>query len=82
MSSITVRNLDAAIKAGLRLRAARHGSSMEQEVRNILRQAVAAEEAKSVGLAERIQRRFRDLGGVDLHIPPRQPSRTPPRFDA
>ena len=41
MTSITVRNLDESIKAGLRLRAARHGWSMEQEVRLILRQALS-----------------------------------------
>ncbi|MBA4263396.1 MAG: pantothenate metabolism flavoprotein, partial [Comamonadaceae bacterium] len=41
MSSLTVRNLDESIKAGLRLRAARHGWSMEQEVRHILQQTLA-----------------------------------------
>ena len=43
MPSLTVRQLDEKLKKLLRLRAARHGRSMEDEVRVILRQA--AEEA-------------------------------------
>jgi phosphopantothenoylcysteine decarboxylase/phosphopantothenate--cysteine ligase len=44
MPSLTVRQLDERLKQMLRLRAARHGRSMEDEVRTILRQA--AEEAE------------------------------------
>ena len=44
MSSLTVRNLDEAVKNSLRQRAARHGWSMEQEVRQILQQTVAPEQ--------------------------------------
>src|SRR5271169_5879934 len=40
MASLTVRQLDDKLKRLLRLRAARHGRSMEDEVRVILRQAV------------------------------------------
>ncbi|HEY0331936.1 MAG TPA: bifunctional phosphopantothenoylcysteine decarboxylase/phosphopantothenate--cysteine ligase CoaBC [Rhodopseudomonas sp.] len=39
MASLTIRKLDEAIKAELRQRAARHGRSMEDEVRIILREA-------------------------------------------
>jgi phosphopantothenoylcysteine decarboxylase/phosphopantothenate--cysteine ligase len=39
MASLTVRQLDEKLKTLLRLRAARHGRSMEDEVRVILRQA-------------------------------------------
>jgi phosphopantothenoylcysteine decarboxylase/phosphopantothenate--cysteine ligase len=39
MASLTVRQLDDKVKRLLRLRAARHGRSMEDEVRTILRQA-------------------------------------------
>ena len=39
MASLTVRQLDDALKRLLRLRAARHGRSMEDEVRVILREA-------------------------------------------
>src|SRR5580698_8804295 len=41
MASLTVRQLDEKLKTLLRLRAARHGRSMEDEVRVILRQAAA-----------------------------------------
>jgi plasmid stability protein len=44
MSSITIRNLDDKLKASLRLRPARHGLSIEQEVRNILQNTLAAED--------------------------------------
>jgi plasmid stability protein len=40
MSSITIRNLDPAIKERLRIRAAEHGHSMEAEVRRILQTAL------------------------------------------
>jgi phosphopantothenoylcysteine decarboxylase/phosphopantothenate--cysteine ligase len=43
MGSITIRQLDDALKAALRVRAAAHGRSMEDEVRTILRAAAAAE---------------------------------------
>lgn len=39
MASLTIRKLDEAIKQQLRLRAARHGRSVEDEVRAILREA-------------------------------------------
>jgi phosphopantothenoylcysteine decarboxylase/phosphopantothenate--cysteine ligase len=42
MASLTVRKLDDAIKAELRLRAARNGRSVEDEVRVILREAATA----------------------------------------
>ena len=40
MSSITIRNLDPAIKERLRVRAAEHGHSMEAEARRILQTAL------------------------------------------
>ncbi|QDM19843.1 bifunctional phosphopantothenoylcysteine decarboxylase/phosphopantothenate--cysteine ligase CoaBC [Tardiphaga sp. vice154] len=39
MASLTIRKLDDAIRDELRLRAARHGRSVEDEVRTILREA-------------------------------------------
>ena len=39
MASVTVRNIEDEVKAGLRLRAARKGVSMERELREILREA-------------------------------------------
>jgi phosphopantothenoylcysteine decarboxylase/phosphopantothenate--cysteine ligase len=45
MASLTVRRLDEALKKQLRLRAARHGRSVEDEVRTILRSAAAEGDA-------------------------------------
>src|SRR5262249_1577874 len=44
MASITIRQLDEGLKRRLRLRAARNGRSMEDEARNILRDAAALDE--------------------------------------
>ena len=82
MSSITVRNLDESIKASLRVRAARHGWSMEQEVRSILQNTLAADTGPASGLefALRINQRFKGLKADDLALPDRQPARPVPDF--
>lgn len=82
MSSITIRNLDESIKTGLRLRAARHGWSMEQEVRTILQQTLAPELEAPASFAERIQQRFAGLRTEGVAIAPRRPVRPPPDLDA
>jgi len=82
MSSITIRNLDPAIKERLRVRAAEHGHSMEAEARRILQSALKGGlQPPTRNLYERIRARFEPLGGVDLELPPRGPGREPPRFD-
>jgi plasmid stability protein len=83
MSSITIRNLDDKLKASLRLRAARHGLSMEQEVRNILQNTLAADTGSSNGLAFalRIHQRFKGLDVDDLPAAERLPVRPVPNFD-
>ena len=80
MTSITVRNLDESIKVGLRLRAARNGCSMEQEVRHILQNAVAAEQPPPLNFAQMVSKRFKGLNADDLPLPERLPVRTPPDF--
>lgn len=77
MASITIRNLDERLKARLRVRAARHGRSMEDEAREIMRQALAEGDRAPRNLASCIRRRFAALGGVELEIPPREPMREP-----
>jgi antitoxin FitA len=82
MASITIRNLDPNLKQRLRVRAARHGRSMEAEARRILQTALTASERPPVqNLYERIRARFDPLGGIDLDLPPRDPAREPPRFE-
>lgn len=82
MATLTIRNLDAALKQRLRLRAAQHGHSMEAEVRDILRETLTEPERPGpVNFYERIRARFAPLGGIDLDLPPREEAREPPRFD-
>ena len=80
MASITIRNLDDDIKHRLRVRAAEHGRSMEEEAREILRR-VMGEAAPPRNLAASIRARLAPLGGVELDLPVREPMREPPRFD-
>ncbi len=80
MASITIRNLDDEVKTRLRVRAAEHHRSMEQEARLILREAV--DRGREVrNLAEIARSHFGPNNGVDLELPPREPGREPPSFD-
>ena len=81
MSSLTVRNLEESVKNSLRVRAARHGWSMEQEVRQILQKVVAPEQTTDLSFSERINSRFSKLQVQSLPIPPRQISRAAPAID-
>lgn len=67
MSTLTIRNIDADIKDKLRLTAAAHGRSMEEEVRTILR-SVLSQPAAATGLGSRLHARFAAIGGVDLPL--------------
>ena len=81
MASITIRRLDDKVKAKLRLRAASHGRSMEEEARQILKSGLAAKPVSSTNLADAIRSRIEPLGGVELVIAPRELMRQPPKFD-
>jgi plasmid stability protein len=77
MASITIRKLDEAVKSRLRIRAARHGRSMEEEAREILRAGLDEKVGQPLNLVDSIRRRFAPLGGIELEIPKRQPVRRP-----
>jgi antitoxin FitA len=82
MANLTIRNLEEPIKELLRIRAAYHGHSMEEEVRQILRAALLEDTKSPESLAEAIQKRFAELGGVDdLPISSREPMREPPQSE-
>ena len=81
MATLTIRNLDEALKANLRIRAAEHGRSMEEEVRCILRQELTRPAAAQGGLGSRLVSRFRDVAG-DLQLPRRSLPRPPIDLDA
>ena len=80
MASITIRFLDDDVKTRLRVRAAEHHRSMEDEVRNILRDAVNDERSAPRDLAKFTRECFASLGGVELEIPARVAMREPPDF--
>jgi plasmid stability protein len=61
MAQFVVRNLENEVKARLQRRAARHGRSMEEEVRDILRDAVR-EESSPVHLGSEIAALFAKTG--------------------
>jgi antitoxin FitA len=62
MAQLVVRNLEAGVKARLQRQASRHGHSMEEEVRDILRNAVKPESRTAMPLGSRIRSRFADVG--------------------
>ena len=71
MATLKIRNVDGRIKERLRVRAARHGRSMEAEARAILSEAVAGDRDQlEANLVEAIRQRFAPLGGIDLELPP------------
>jgi plasmid stability protein len=80
MPTLTIRRLDEKTKARLRMQAARHGRSMEQEAREILRTSLSVSEPEQRDLAESIRRRFAAFHGVELSIPKRDHLREPPAF--
>ena len=81
MASITIRSLDDNLKALLRLQAAQHGHSMEQEVREILYKSVLPA-ANEPGFAQRINQRFASYKVNSLPIPARKTSRKPTKLKA
>ncbi len=62
MAQVVVRNIDDDVKARLKQRAAQHGWSMEEEVRQILRKAVAEPRLAPVKLGSRMAARFAGAG--------------------
>jgi len=80
MTSLTIRKLDDATKQRLRIRAARHGVSMEEEVRRILKEVLSPVEAP-FGLGKRLQDRFAGLAAEEFIVPERHAPRNAPQWD-
>ena len=68
MAQFIVRNLEGDVKARLKRRAARHGRSMEEEARQILRDAVKQQDQRVAKLGSRIAARFAK-GGLTTELP-------------
>ena len=67
MAQFVVRHMEDDVKTRLKRRAARHGRSMEEEIRHILRDAVKDRHQPVAGLGSRIAARFAKVGlTVDL----------------
>ncbi|MDP3408492.1 plasmid stabilization protein [Bosea sp. (in: a-proteobacteria)] len=77
MASMTIRNIDDQLKTRLRMRAASHGRSMEDEARDILRAALSTERPSARNIAAMIRARLSQTGGVTLDLPRREPMREP-----
>jgi plasmid stability protein len=81
MAQLVVRNLEEDVKARLQRRASRHGRSMEQEVREILRNAAMSEDTSAVPLGSRIKERFAGIGLGEEITPLRGQRARPAAFD-
>lgn len=68
MAQLVVRQLDDEVKEKLQRRARRHGRSIEEEIREILRNAARSEGGVRMPLGSRIAARFRRIG-LDEEIP-------------
>jgi len=68
VAQLVVRNIETGIKLRLQRRAKRHGRSMEEEVRDILRDAAKEEATPARGLGTEIASLFRKVG-LEVDIP-------------
>lgn len=80
MAQVIVRNLDDSVKRKLQRRAAKNGRSMEEEAREILRNALKDEGKSEYGLGTEIAELFR---GLELEEPIKKLKIRPriPKFD-
>jgi antitoxin FitA len=68
MAQLVVRNIENTVKARLQRRARRNGRSMEEEVRDILRNAAVEEPLTTGGLGTEIAGLFTNVG-LETDIP-------------
>ena len=80
MAQVIVRNLDDSVKRKLQRRAAKNGRSMEEEAREILRNALKDEGKSEYGLGTEIAELFK---GIELEEPIKKLKIRPriPKFD-
>jgi antitoxin FitA len=69
MANLSVRKLDDNTYERLRVRAAQHGVSMEEEARRILKQATSAPER----IGDLFLKYFGPANGVVLELAPKKP---------
>lgn len=79
MATLTLRNVDDAVETKLRMRAAAHGRSMEEEAHRILSDALDRDSSESlVDLALEL---FGPAHGIELEPHPGVDARQSPQFD-
>jgi len=69
MAQLLVRQIDDDVKRRLQERAVRHGVSMEEEAREIIRAAVLTDAEAEFGLGNRVAALFRDVPDNDEPLP-------------
>ncbi len=81
MAQLLVRNIENSVKASLKRRAKRHGHSMEEEVRDILRAAASKEEKhQERGLGTELAALF-PKSGPDIKFKKLHIDIKPPNFE-
>lgn len=80
MNDLTVKNLEPSLAEKLRLAAAGHDRTMEEEARSILQEHFK-ESAQIVGMGSRMHARFAAIGGVELELPLRTDTPRAATFD-
>ena len=81
MASIIIRDPDEALVSRLRIQAAVHGRSIEDEAHDILRSSLNQEPEEPKNLGTAVNALFEPFGGFDVPDMPREPMREPPTFD-
>lgn len=83
MAALTIRNVDDSTKTALRVRAAQHGVSMEEEARRILRDALLRVSSPDVSdkFGQRLVQRFESVASEDFSLPIRHATRIPPAWE-
>ena len=71
MAVLTIRNLDDDLKRKLRITAAEHGVSMEEQARQILQRALTTEPLSQVQIGTAIHKLFANLDVDEFELPPR-----------
>jgi antitoxin FitA len=80
MAQVIVRNIEDTVKRKLQRRAAKHGRSMEEEVRDILRNAVKDEGTPRKGFGTEAAALFKGIE-LDKPIPELKINLRIPKFD-
>jgi len=80
MAQLVVRHLEEDVKARLRRRADRNRRSMEEEVRDILRNAVRTDQDRVTPLGSRLRDRFAGIGLTEDIVPIRGQKARAARF--